>query len=1369
MKGPPNSDRVAQLKELPHPLERAGFFSLLTISWVGEYIKVARLRLFEQSMHPRLSKIDTTAHNFNRLSAHKQKNKTSLIRSVIAVFGGYFLLLCSTTLLRCGLNGGVNMMMFYIGSELEGQAQAFQQVREWKNLAVFVSALVLFTLCEMVLCNLADVERIRLSLRVQGSLSTILFKKIERIGLIDPNYNDEGSLTNNFQIDCERVCDSVHAMDWLMYNVCNFLFTAAVGAYLFQPIFLTVVISISVAGAPLAYICWYWWKVENRWMTAKDNRLSTWKHLFSIIKFLKVMGWENAAYNKIELVRRKEVRLQFQNFFVFSIFIFFIVAAPAVGTVGFLKFYFSQGYSLDIARATIFIRLVLEVGEMVFGFPACLTFINELIISLNRLNRVLETPDLDSLEITNKSPMKSQENAVEIPHGIFYWRKRVKKDEDGEIIDDSVEEDKAGDNLLPGLNQSSKSSSTKNSVISANPINPSLLEPLNDKDATKIEASPSQKSFEITIKDFCVPKGKVTFIIGKIGSGKSSLLYAILGEMSVSDKTSQLNIDGKIGYIGQKPWILNTTVKKNILMDKPEDPQKLAWALKYSAFEDDVKTFENGFDKETGENGDALSGGQRARLALAQTLYQDPDIFIFDDILSALDSNVGSFIMEQTILEQLRGKTVLMTTHAVQYLSKGDYVHLMEDGKIEISGTFEDISHCDMYVRYLELNQQLKDKNATPAAPAPAADSDSEEPAELQLAKVESKRSATGEAVDSSMQETDPVLQALMVPEDREKGTVSLQTFLTFFRLFGGPIGLGTVIVVCIFEQLLVSYKYFTVTQWSENFETTPVNEALWKYFYLSAASALLETFVKLLLSCFSYYLSRGIHARMVYSILHSKVESFLGRVPTGRILNRFSKDLETVDQTLYWSVEYLWYLISKVLVQVFLYGFLLGKSMLVAVLLMSIVSVYLQRIYMGAKREFIRLYSISKSPMLNVFLDLCKGLPNIRCLGKSKWIRNEFMSKYDDCISNAIVKEGLNMWYILRSSVIVMFMVVVPSYLVIMFGLDKLVLSEVMLTILIGTSMGHDVKDLLYQYGSLESSMVSLERCHHFEKMEPEEQYKSYKTDLKKADGSDASFRYLKGSQEANLQCVVTEAHLRFTNVSCKYAVSTKPVLHRVSFEIMPGQKVGVIGRTGSGKSTLIKLLWRILDFYEGEVLIDGKSLKDVDLKSLRSQIMIVNQEVALLEGTLRENIDIRLQDDSKDVQLKEILDKLGFSNAQYLKDGLAMHIDNEGSNLSAGEKQLVSFARTLMDKKKFIILDEATANIDLKTEQKIQECIDAEFKDSTMLVIAHRLQTIMNCDKILVLDHGQVLAFDSPANLLKSSDSYFAKLVEKMKDQHQ
>ena len=236
----------------------------------------------------------------------------------------------------------------------------------------------------------------------------------------------------------------------------------------------------------------YWWKIENRWMTSRDNRMSAWKHLFSIVKFLKVMGWENAAYSKVEKVRRKEVNLQLQNYFVFSFFIFFIIFAPALGTIGFLRFYLWRGHTLDISRATIFIRLVLEVGEMVMGFPSSFTFINELVISLKRLNRVLETPELDSVKITNKDSMSSPDIAIEIPSGVFFWRKRVKKDEEGEVIEDAGDEDAADSNdklLTKPAGESTQGDKTKASFNSINPSNPSLAEPLTEKESTPTELS----------------------------------------------------------------------------------------------------------------------------------------------------------------------------------------------------------------------------------------------------------------------------------------------------------------------------------------------------------------------------------------------------------------------------------------------------------------------------------------------------------------------------------------------------------------------------------------------------------------------------------------------------------------------------------------------------------------------------------------------------------------------------------------------------------------------------------------------------------------------------------------------------------------
>jgi ATP-binding cassette subfamily C (CFTR/MRP) protein 2 len=420
----------------------------------------------------------------------------------------------------------------------------------------------------------------------------------------------------------------------------------------------------------------------------------------------------------------------------------------------------------------------------------------------------------------------------------------------------------------------------------------------------------------------------------------------------------------------------------------------------------------------------------------------------------------------------------------------------------------------------------------------------------------------------------------------------------------------------------------------------------------------------------------------------------------------------------------------------------------------------------MHAKREVLRIASVSRTPILNALTDACRGLPNIRSAKLEGWFTQRFMELSDESAKNELLVQGLTNWYSLRTTVVVLLLVVLPSYLFIIFFKQSMPLSQIVIVIIVGSTLGFDLNELLAHFSQLESAMIAVERCHHFEKIEPEAQYKSYKKDFELVDGSKSSIEKLKKRQIENTEQIVTEGRIDFKDMSCKYATSQNPILSKLSFNIKPREKIGVIGRTGSGKSTLIKLLWRALDFYEGDIKIDGKSIKEVDLKSLRSQIMIVTQETALIEGTLRENIDIRLEDKSRDQEITAILTKLGFANPNYLKDGLDMAIDGEGSNLSAGEKQLISFARTLLDKKKIMILDEATANIDLKTEEKIQACVEQDFKDTTMLIIAHRIQTIMNCDRILILEKGKMAALDTPANLSNQKDSYFNNIINKMKE---
>lgn len=292
----------------------------------------------------------------------------------------------------------------------------------------------------------------------------------------------------------------------------------------------------------------------------------------------------------------------------------------------------------------------------------------------------------------------------------------------------------------------------------------------------------------------------------------------------------------------------------------------------------------------------------------------------------------------------------------------------------------------------------------------------------------------------------------------------------------------------------------------------------------------------------------------------------------------------------------------------------------------------------------------------------------------------------------------------------------------------------------------------------NFESKLVSYERCIAFEEIQPEKMYTRFAEESKHLD-SMANGKY-KSTHTA--QEIATEGAIKFTNVSCRYNERSDLVIKNLSFELKPKEKIGIIGRSGAGKSTLIKLMWLCIRPCEGQILIDGTDISETDLKDWRSQVMVISQDTCLFEGSLKENID-PLNTMGDDEKLNQILKRLNFMHKDYETHGLKMQIEADGGNLSQGEKQLICFSRTLVTRKKILIFDEATANIDLKTEETIQKEIKQEFGECTMMIIAHRIQTIIHCDKIMVMDGGMMVEFDTPKNLLKTEGSYFKEIYEK------
>lgn len=507
----------------------------------------------------------------------------------------------------------------------------------------------------------------------------------------------------------------------------------------------------------------------------------------------------------------------------------------------------------------------------------------------------------------------------------------------------------------------------------------------------------------------------------------------------------------------------------------------------------------------------------------------------------------------------------------------------------------------------------------------------------------------------------------------------------------------------------------------------------------------------------------------MVSRVFHSKVLDFLERVPLGRIINRFANDVYNVDfTTLAELIVFLGYVIAVLLDLVVTVKYTTFASIFL-VIIFGIVGIYIQRTYMLAKRELLRMELSTNSPIASLFGEVIKGLPEIRSMRLAGYFKNKLKVALGENLKNNILIFGCDQWFDLRIGFANIIFVQIPcyTYLTYLFCYGECNMTGIAMALIYSTNITADCIDMLTNFSDFESSLISVERCNAFTVIAPEEGYSNFEAEekkmitLKKSDK--VPLKYWKYAPALKLENphIIKEGRISFDNVSARYNEKADNVLSNLSFEIRPKEKIGIVGRTGAGKSTVTKLFWRCLDYYQGSIKIDGKDIKHCDLKKLRSEMDILTQESPLFNGTLRENLNLRAVKDESDYIMVEILNELGFKS--FLEIDLDMKIEANGANLSIGERQIICFCRVLLSKRKLVIMDESTASIDLKSEERIQRTLINSFNDCTMIIIAHRLQTIMHCDRIMVLKNGKIIEFDSPKKLLAKPNGYFKKMYNK------
>uniref|UniRef100_A0A8C3ILG1 ATP-binding cassette sub-family C member 10 n=1 Tax=Chrysemys picta bellii TaxID=8478 RepID=A0A8C3ILG1_CHRPI len=855
-------------------------------------------------------------------------------------------------------------------------------------------------------------------------------------------------------------------------------------------------------------------------------------------------------------------------------------------------------------------------------------------------------------------------------------------------------------------------------------------------------------TLQIFIQDLAVAKGALVGVVGKVGCGKSSLLAAITGELNrLGGQVYVWDLERGFGLATQEPWIQFTTVRENILFGRDYDARLYQEVLEACALSDDLNILPAGDQTEVGENGVTLSGGQKARIALARAVYQEKEIYLLDDPLAAVDADVANHLMQKCILGVLKQKTRILCTHRTEFLEKADTLLLMDNGRIVKIGTPSEILPLvEATPKVNEENKRRQNKG--------------------QYMQGQEK------VMEIEAEELGQATCLLQREEEKKEGAVAFQVYRAYWLAVGSCLALS-ILFSLLLMQASGNVSVWWLSHWISNLPqtanismrplsasvpspqlllfsfaglvTAPVhpNSTLDVNFYLMVYGGIAganSVFTILRAFLFAYGTIRAatvIHSRLLQRVMKATV-TFFDITPTGRILNRFSSDLYCVDDSLP-------FILNIFLANVF--G-LLGMLVMITyglpwigLILLPLAALYfsIQRYYRRTSRELKRLYSLTLSPIYTHFSETLTGLSIIRATRATDRFEAENQLRLEQNQRCLFASNTAMQWLDIRLQMIGVAVVTAIAGIAIIQhqrqlgnpGLVGLALSYAL-------SVTNLLSGLISSFTQTETMMVSVERAEEYSTdipIEPQEQLVQVAPDWP------------------------SRGHVEFQQVVLTYRPGLPNALDGVTFTIYPGEKVGIVGRTGSGKSTIFLALFRMVELRGGRILLDNVDSRSVGLESLRSKLAIIPQDPFLFSGTIRENLDPLGRHTDSD--LYQVLEQCHLQAVITQMGGLDCELGERGKSLSVGQRQLVCLARALLTQAKVLCIDEATASVDQKTDQLLQQTIRQRFADKTVLTIAHRLNTILDSDRVLVMHAGKAAELDSPAVLSKREDSLFQRLL--------
>lgn len=1073
-----------------------------------------------------------------------------------------------------------------------------------------------------------------------------------------------------------------------------------------------------------------------------DSRVTMMRELLNNMKMVKFYAWEDAYEKNIVDIRSKEI-VKVKNMQVTRNFLIALaMSLPNIASlVTFLAMYKVNkgGRSPGNIFASLSLFQVLSI--QMFFLPIAISTGIDMILGLGRLQNLLEAPEeqTDNISEMVPSPDFPSHVAFKMKNASFEWedfeQKDVQEEEEKKKVEDAKKKNKKSKkDTVEEI--SSKSSDKSSSSI--------------DKENTAALEKKSFNGFKnINLE---INKGEFIMITGPIGTGKTSLLNAMAGFMKKIE--GRVEINGDLLMCGY-PWIQNATVRDNIIFGSPYEKERYKEVVRVCSLQADLDILPAGDMTEIGERGITLSGGQKARINLARSAYKKKNIYLFDDVLSAVDSRVGKHIMDECFLGLLKNKTRILATHQLSLIESASRVIVLgNDGSFDI-GTVEELKQRNQtLINLLQFSSKSSkedklEKDEELDENEEAYKKDEREIAEwTELRKEITRKSSIDEKVDGHT----------TTKEERAVNSIKLGIYKEYINL---GIGKWWIIVLPIYLILIIGTTFCSLFSsvwlsfWTEDKFTnrsTSFYMGMYSFFVFGGYAFMNAQFT--LLCYMGVTASKYLNLKAVKRILHTPM-SYLDTTPIGRILNRFTKDTDSLDNELTESIRLLVAQFSSI-IGVIVLCIVYLPWFAIAVPFLFVLFLLITDHYQSSGREIKRLEAIQRSFVYNNLNEVLGGMDTI----KSYRSQERFLAKTDFLI-NKMNEAGYLVVSLQRWVAIFLDMVAVA------FALIITLLCVTRQFHISASSVGVLLTYVLQLPGLLNTILRALTQTEN--DMNSAERLVTYATELP----LEADYKMPEMSPPDHWP---NKGEIVFEEVNFAYRPGLPIVLKNFSLAIKSGEKIGICGRTGAGKSTIMNALYRLNELASGKIYIDGIDISSIGLYDLRRKLSIIPQDPVLFRGTVRKNLDPFGQ--SSDDDLWQALVRGGSIAQEDLQDAklqkpessgthenmhkfhLDQKVEEEGSNFSLGERQLLALTRALVRESKILILDEATSSVDYETDDKIQARIAAAFGECTILCIAHRLKTILNYDRILVLEQGEVAEFDSPESLFQQEDSIFRQM---------